>query len=571
MDVKKGYPLPLGVSERDGFYNFSVAVPSGKKCILKLYKKGMQTPELEIELLEEAAVGTVRHVAVPKAKAKGMEYHYEIDGRVYVDPYAKSVIEEQDKCVRGKVSVPSYDWEGDKPLEIPYSDVIAYSLHVKGFTKHSSSKVKKKGTFAGVVEKIPYLKELGINQIQCMPVYSFCEAVQYKNYWGYGEAFCFAVKQAYAAGKDAEHELKDMIKTCHKAGIEVVLNLPFTQHVPKQLIVDCLRYYVLEYHVDGFILNPYVAPMDSVLTDPVLSKTKILKNNDDFQNVMRQFLKGDKGMVERVIKSLAQQTCAGESCNYITNHTGFTLADLVSYNEKHNEANGENNNDGPEENYSWNCGVEGATKKKAVQELRDRQIRNALFLLMMAKGTPCLLAGDEFGNSQDGNNNVYCQDNELAWLDWRNLAKDDTLFTYVKELIAFRKSYAFVRGERFVGGEASHYNASELYGSNWQESGIPFVSYHGGEAWKAPIEKASRQLGVYYHDDKGTISDCYIAYNMHWEEKTFALPTLPQDKKWHSVFSTGEVDEMWQETLVKEQKEVTVEGRTIVMFVGKEK
>lgn len=551
MKKMTGYPLPLGISEKDENVNFSIIVASGQTCILRIYKKGVEIPEIMIELPETEGIGEVRFVALPKSKVKGKEYNYEIDGEIVLDAYAKSVTESSP--ARGKIILEEYDWEGDKPLNIPDCEVIAYNMHVRGFTKHSSSKVKKKGTFFGVVEKIPYLKELGINQIQCMPLYSFKESEQYKNYWGYGEAFCFAVKNSYASGNDPERELKDMIKECHKNGIEVVLNLPFTEMMSKELIEACLCYYLIEYHVDGFVLNPYVAPMEKILSNPILKKTKILQNKNDFQTIMRRYLKGDEDMVESVIWWL-QQTCAESgSYNYITNHTGFTLADLVSYNEKHNELNGENNQDGPDDNYSWNCGVEGPSRKKAIREFRKKQMRNAMCLLMTAQGTPCILAGDEFGNSQDGNNNVYCQDNEISWLDWRNLEKEKDFFEFAKAMIAIRKKYPVL------------YSRKVVQEDDKRSGSLPYVSYHGENAWRVQNERQSRQLGVYYHGDDGT--DCFIAYNMHWEKQNFALPTLGEEKKWYPVFSTG--DPVSEECVESEQRKISVGGRTIMMFEGR--
>lgn len=557
MKERRGYPLPLGVSEREEYLNFSVAVPSGKDCILKLYKRGKKESTAEFSLSETDGIGEVRCISLPKSSVKDMEYVYEIDGKPQVDMYAKSVVEKDGNHVRGRILSEKYDWEEDKPLQIPYHEVVAYGLHIKGFTNRSSSKVKQKGTFQGVAEKIPYLKELGINQIQCMPVYSFKENSAYKNYWGYGDAFCFAVKNSYAVGDHAESELKDMIKAFHKAEIEVVLNLPFIQETPKQLIVECLRYYVMEYHVDGFVLNPYVAPMDNLLSDPILKTTKLLTYNDEFQNVMRRFIKSDEGLIEEVMWKLKQQTQEIGSCNYITNHIGFTLRDLVSYGVKHNEANGEDNNDGPNYNHSWNCGEEGPSRKRMVNDLRKKLVRNAFFLLLSAQGTPCILAGDEFGNSQKGNNNVYCQDNEIAWLDWNDLKKNQELFQYVKDLIVLRKEFPCLHPDK------------ELKGLQETRYGVPQISYHGEEAWKAPSRVDSRQLGVYYHWEKEDTVDCFIAYNMHWEKKKFALPTLQNGKKWYQIFTTEESVVKKEEIQLENQREVCITGRTIVMFVGK--
>ena len=554
MKKMTGSPLPLGVSEKDGMVNFSVAVESGKTCKLCIYQKSVEEPEFVVELSEAESVGAVRFIALPKSKVKGKEYRYEIDGKCVVDPYVKSISESGDG-IRGKILCEEYDWEGDEPLQLPYHEVIAYNLHVRGFTKHASSKVKNKGTFRGVIEKIPYFLELGINQIQCMPVYAFEENPKYHNYWGYGPAFCFAVKEAYAAGKNAEKELKDMVKECHKNGIEVVLHLPFTKETPNQMIEECLRYYVFEYHIDGFILNSYNAPMDTILSDPILKKTKIMQNKDEFQNVMRRFLKGDVEMIPEVMEYLKRNATESGSCNYVTNHTGFTLADLVSYETKHNEMNGEKNQDGPDYNYSCNYGEEGPTRKKHILDLRKRQMRNAMCLMLLAQGTPSILSGDEFGNTQSGNNNVYCQDNEIAWIDWKKAEKEKTFFEYVKRLIALRKEYPVLHSDK------------QLLGVDKSSCGVPDVSYHGEEAWQIPKQPSSKQLGVYYHGEDG--SDCFVAYNMHTEEKLFALPALGKKKEWYRVFSTADEQGTTEEMLEKNQKGTMVEGRTIVMFVGK--
>lgn len=555
MRKEKGHPLPLGVTENDGYVNFSVAVKQGKDCFLVIYEKGAEKPKEKIELSEEYAVGEVRFIALPSQNLYDCEYNYEIEENIVTDPYVRELVVNENGEKRGKICQEKYDWEGDVPLEIPYHEVIAYSLHVRGFTKHSSSKVKKKGTFAGVIEKIPYLKELGINQIQCMPVYAFRENKQYKNYWGYGDAYCFAPKERYAATAHAVREMKDMVKACHRAGIEVVLNLPFSETITPQMMEECLRYYVLEYHIDGFILNPVLAPMEAILADPILKRTKILVNKEDFQITMRRFLKGDEGMISSVMWWLKQQTKEWGSCNYITSHNGFTMADLVSYDGKHNEANGENNQDGPDYNYSWNCGAEGVTRRKSVLELRKKQMRNAFFLLLMAQGTPCILAGDEFANSQKGNNNVYCQDNETAWLNWKQLEKEAELFQYVKDLIALRKRVTILHSEK------------PLLGRDEMSCGVPDVSYHGENAWQIPQNVASRQLGVYYHKEGEPESDCFIAYNMHWNEHKFALPALPKGKKWYRVFSTE--NGLTEELPESNQKETIVQDRTIVMFLGR--
>ena len=566
MREVQGQPLPLGINISGDHVNFSVAVPEGERCWLLLYRAGEEEPKERYEMTE--AIGEVRFLALEGMDPADYEYNYMIGGEVTVDPYARGLAgrdiwgkerDIQKHEVRGVLKNGRYDWEGDEPLKLPFHSIVAYSLHVRGFTKHTSSGVEKKGTFSGVVEKLPYLKDLGINQIQCMPVYEFEECGRFRNYWGYGPAYYFAPKSAYAASGDGERELKDMVKACHKEGIEVVLEMPFTGDTSKQLMEECLRYYCLEYHIDGFLLNPYVAPMDAIHTDPILKHTRILVHDTGFQTVMRRFLKGDEGMVRDVMYWLRHQSETKEILNMITGQTGFTLRDLVSYDGKHNEANGEQNQDGPDYNYSWNCGAEGPSRKKAVTELRKNQTRNAFFLLLLAQGTPCILAGDEFGNTQKGNNNVYCQDNPVGWLDWSGLEKHPELHDFVKELIAFRKKHPVFWPEK------------EMTGMTYSKKGVPDVSYHGENAWRVPLEVSSRQLGVYYSgaDQTGeNDEDCFVAYNMHWLEHTFALPALPKGKKWYRIASTQEGILDKAEPL-DDQKFAEVKERTIMIFSGR--
>ena len=421
--------------------------------------------------------------------------------------------------------------------------------YVRGFTKHSSSKVVHKGTFQGVVEKLDYLKELGVNQIQCMPVYEFEECGKTKvNYWGYGKGFYFAPKKAYASGKSAVLELKDMVRACHSQGIEVVLEMPFVPGISANYVTECLRFYMLEYHVDGFVLNPYNVPWEQLIEDPFLKDIKLMQKDDGFQNVMRRFLKGDENMVNDVIWALKNRSSENGKCNYITTQTGFTLWDLVSYDCKHNEENGEKNLDGPDYNYSWNCGAEGPSRKRTVVNLRKNQVKNALELLLTAQGTPCLLAGDEFCNSQRGNNNAYCQDNETGWVNWTQLKKDDWLFQYIKKLIGLRKEHRCL------------HQSTALSGMDTTRCGIPDVSYHGENAWQVKAEVSSRQLGVLYSGTKEGELPCFTAYNMHWLPHHFAIPTIGKNVEWYLVMTTK--DGVLCEAKKLEKSERGITGRT---------
>lgn len=564
MRTDKGRIYPLGASTVENGINFSIAVERGKKCELLLYKAGGRSPFWNIEMKEEPDHGMIRSIRLEGLKAEEWEYNFRIDGIECLDPYVKAVAgknnwgeaSEEDCIPRGRIVLDDYDWEGDIPLQIPYEEVVAYSLHVRGFTKHSSSKVKNKGTFSGIAEKIPYMIHLGINQIHLMPIYEFEENGKYKNYWGYGDAYWFAPKAAYAKSRDQVKELKDLVKKCHQFGIEVVLNLPFEAGVSQSKIIECIHYYMLEFHVDGFIVNPYCAPFEELRKDPLLSNTKILRQKDDFQDIMRRFLKGDEGMIDGVMWWMRHTTGNDGVFNYITSHTGFTLNDLVSYDKKHNELNGEKNQDGPDYNYSWNCGAEGPSRKKAVVDLRKNQIKNACMLLLFAQGMPCIHAGDEFLNSQKGNNNVYCQDNEIGWLNWSKEGEDHWLFQFVRDLIEFRKKHPVLHCKE------------ELAGIDRVASGVPDISYHGESAWQVPSEISSRQLGIYYYGEAFGDVSCFVAYNMHWLAHSFALPALGKKKKWYLAVSTQK-GVLKEEVLLENQKEVIVDERTICIFIGK--
>lgn len=561
MKTAVGFPFPQGCTVEGQTANFSVAVPEGQTCELIIYKKGARASAFSQEMPYSDVAGNLHFLSVVLEQPEDYEYCYKIGGKIVPDPYGKafsgrehwSVSKGKEKrTLRTRIVTDTFDWEKSQFPHLKKEDVIAYSIHVRGFTKHSSSGVAHKGTFDGVTEKLPYLQKLGINQIHLMPVYEFDENQRHVNYWGYGKAYFFAPKASYAAG-DPVNEMKSLVRQMHLAGIEVILEMPFTEGTTFSLILDCLRYWVMQYHVDGFIVNPYICNPDELAKDPVLAKSKILKKEDGFQNVMRRFLKGDEGMIRDVICQLKNQDT--QLYNYIASHNGFTLCDVVSYDGKHNEANGENNLDGPDYNYSWNCGAEGNSRKKAVNELRKNQIFNAFFLLLFAQGMPCILSGDEFMNTQKGNNNAYCQDNLISWLDWNQLSRQEELYTFVCRLIALRK--------------ACMKQIAKKSEDTMGRSGIPQISYHGEDAWQMPAGRASRQLGVFYHEES-TEKNFYIAYNMHWLSHSFALPSLPKGMEWVCIAGTkeGVLDE--KEAVPVKDKKVQLEERTIKVFVGRQ-
>lgn len=557
MRVKEGSVLPLGVLVTREGINFSfVADNDNKSCELLLYLKGAKAPFKQIKMHKNRGAIWTLYLEELKEPEK-MEYLYLVDGKMRLDPYAKEISAGDTLTKRRAYLVlPEFNWEEDENPNLPFNQVIAYSLHVRGFTRHVSSKVKHKGTFEGVIEKLDYLKALGINQIHCMPVYDFLDRPGYTNYWGYGKGYYFAPKGTYSGEERASLSLKKMVKTLHKSGIEVVLEMPFNEEASYGFMLECLRYYVLEYHIDGFIVNPLLLPIKELEKDPFLKSVKILYHETTFQNTLRRFLKGDEAMVPQVIKELTTRGEDKNTFHYITSQSGFTLQDLVSYDGKHNEANGENNTDGEDYNYSWNCGIEGKTKKKAVLELRNRQIRNAFSFVLLAKGMVALLAGDEFSNTQEGNNNVYCQDNAISWLNWNLATKNKEQIEFVKDLIHLRKSCTML------------FNGNSDKRQGYYPGGAPEISFHGEQAWQAPIAVASRILGIYYHNEDKQGKSLYLALNMHWMEHDFALPSNNKGK-WQLVMDTN-VGVLEKPELLKEQKYVSVKERSIKVLVANE-
>ncbi|MEG2440574.1 MAG: alpha-amylase family glycosyl hydrolase [Acetivibrio sp.] len=590
--IKCGNPFPLGVSQTVEGVQFSFYSKDAKKCSLHLFKQGEEAAD-SILVLDHYRVGDVFTVCFIHEKLKdlrGYEYLYMVDGKIEIDPYAKAIsgrenwgIQENPPVLRGKIYEEPFDWEGEKPLKIPYSELFPYRLHVRGFTKHSSSKVEAKGTFAGICEKIPYLQELGINGLFLMPCYEFNERISAPkediklNYWGYGkDAFYFTPKASYARNKEnPQNEMKEMIKLLHKAQMEVIMDLYFPEETNPILIMDCIRFWITEYHIDGFRMNENVVLVDIIAKDPLIGSVKLWASywkegscqkgkirklaelNDGFLVTARKYLKSDEGQVSAFMYGWRKNPENMGVINYIANTNNFTLMDMVSYDIKHNEDNGEQGKDGTDYNYSWNCGVEGKTRRKSVMALRNKQIKNALLMLYLSQGTPLLLGGDEFGNSQEGNNNPYCQDNKITWLNWNDIQKNKEIYEFVKELIAFRKEHPILHLEE------------GLKGNDYQSSGYPDLSFHGTKAWYVDESNYSRLLGIMLNGeykktaDGKTDNSFYLAFNMHWEAHSFDLPRLPSEKRWMVKWDTSE---KLSDKDMKNQRDYLVNARTIVVF-----
>lgn len=560
--VRKGSMLPFGVRTDDSGDNvqISIWIKNAKKCNLCIYRNErlIQTIPM-LSMQEEGASDIFSLVMSGDGIAKqlcGLDYIFEADGVEFVDPYAKritgrEIFGKQKKC-RAKFCFESFCWEGEGRKQISFNEMILYQCHVRGFTKHHSSNVSNPGTFHGLTEKISYLKELGVNTLLLLPIYEFDEneflgkGVKKINYWGYTrEAFYFAPKSSFAgSGNSPVLELKQMVKALHENGMNLFLDMHFNNQTP-DFILECLRYYVMEFHIDGFLLNQDKIDARLVANDPILRHIKLLGTgweetdekekrlacfNDGFLVDARRFLKSDEGMVWNFYQRFKAQGNCVAVINYITQKNGFTLQDLVSYDIKHNEDNGERNSDGTEFNYSWNCGAEGRTRKRKVQDMRKQQVRNALAMLILSLGTPMLLAGDEFGNTQEGNNNAYCQDNRITWLDWNLLDRKRELFEYTKLLLSFRKQHPV-------------YHGIPLQGFDYKGYGAPDISCHGLEPWTSNFVNYSRELGILFYGSYFAEEDLqgetvYIAFNMHWERHEFFLPTI-RGGGWKCILDTS--------------------------------
>ena len=592
------------VPVKDGIV-FSMERKNNEEASLLLYKKGSKEVMQEIPFPATNTIGDIVCVKAEKIASARYEYNFCIDGKVTLDPYAKVLIgtgkfgEEHPEGheVRCAMIAGNYDWEDDRKPQIAYEDAVMYSFHVRGFTKQRYSGVRHKGTFLGITEKAEYFKELGINQIKLMPAYEFIEMESVKtharyrkeeelpkrlNYWGYTKAFHFAPKRAYAATKDPVREFKDMVKTMHRLGIEVLMEFYFPEGCSPRYITECLQYWVQEYHVDGFHVRGVQGICNLMATDPLFADTKLLniyfpveeiygkKNlpkkrmvaecNDGFMIDVRRFLKGDEESLKAFAERMRRNPKGSGLINYIASHDGFTLCDLGSYEERHNEDNGEQNRDGRVQNYSWNCGEEGKSRKKKILELRNRQMKNAWCMLLLSAGTPMILAGDEFCNSQLGNNNPYCLDNEISWLDWKGYKSGNSeMFRFVKDLIAFRKKHKIL------------HMGQELSMTDSLSCGFPGISYHSSSAWYGELDGQNRKIGVMYcgkYADEDEL--IYIAYNMHWMEHTFALPALPGGYRWNVALDTGEgilEEDKWR--LLPDSRQVQVSSRTVTVLIGR--
>lgn len=600
---------------------FTFAGEKEDTCAILFYGKEDQIIE-RIEVPGEYCRGSIRSVAVEGLSPKRLRYNYEINGVVQTDVYAGKIIgrerfadlerKSQRFAVCGGIADSTFDWEGDVAPEVPRSQMVMYKLHVRGFSMDAGVRGKKRGTFAAVQKKISYLKNIGITTVEFMPVYEFEElvlkqpaqmpdyvqweqketdcyqpqetTVERINYWGYAPGNYFAVKASYSSTENAAAEWKALIKELHKNGMECVMELYFGAHMNQNVILDVLRYWVSEFHVDGFHLLGQSLPVTAIAQDLLLSRTKIFYSgfeqflleqksryphlyayNDEYYYPIRKMLNQMGGRMTEFTDQQRRQNEQLGFVNFVANNNGFTLADLFSYAQKHNEDNGEDNADGNDWNYSCNCGVEGRTLKHGILELRERKLLNAFAILFAAQGVPLFYSGDEFGNSQQGNNNAYCQDNRIGWLNWKRQEKYSWLTEFVRKLAAFRREHPVLSKDvPMTLTDAGH-------------KGVPDLSYHGEKAWMggvAPERQAIGMLycGAYAKKADGSEDDfLYIGYNFGNGVCELALPKLPEKKKWYQVMNTARGRDAFLEDGIcaGEQNRLQTAPQSVVYLIGK--
>lgn len=683
--VRPGFFDLNGASEFSCGVNFTVHTSHGTSCDLLLFHPDEEEPYAVIPFPESYKIGDVYSMIVYDLKAEEFEYAYRVDGpydekkgllfdktKILLDPYAQAVAGQQvwgkkrTRTYHAKVVRDTFDWGVQPQSSREMSDLIIYELHVRGFTQHPSSGVKHPGTFAGLKEKIPYLKELGINAVELMPIFEFDEMInarevdgkQLVEYWGYNTVGFFSPNASYAAAEEVNNEgteLKELIRELHENGIEVILDVVFNHTaegneqgpffsfkgfdnniyylltpeghyynfsgcgnslncnhpVVQQMILECLRHWTVHYRVDGFRFDlasilgrdedgmPMNNPplLRSLAYDPLLRNVKLIAEawdagglyqvgnfpaskrwaewNGQYRDTMRGYLKGDfweansaawricgSGDLYGGYYSEGNNNYAGyNSCiNFLTCHDGFTLYDLYSYNNKHNEANGWDNTDGANDNRSWNCGMEGDTNDPEVLKLRYRMIRNACAILMCSRGTPMFFSGDEFGNTKFGNNNSYCQDNEISWIDWSLLKKNKELFEFFKFMIAYRKKHPVIRKKldnAVCGMEGMH--------------------AHDVNADRMEVSQNAKTLAVSFagYDRKKCKDDLvYVAVNAYWKEVRITLPNLANHGAWYlSVDTYGDENGKYcyeEGEEIRIDHEYVMKPRSIVVFTGRQ-
>lgn len=583
--------------------------PGTKKASIKIFNKTTKHLMKTISMTEEMAFGRVFSVCISEINPYEICYLLELDGKVMLDPYCTAVTGRDtwaDAKNRETVGYKLYssvanienDWTDNK-VKIKPNDMIIYKLHMRGFTAGHKMSASKKGNFSGIISKIPYLKKLGITSVEFMPLYDFeelfiekrqlidskghrketCEFTNKINYWGYGDAAYFAPKASYFLGENnACDNLRKMISSFHKNNMLCFMEMSFADKVSDDLIIRCLKFYVKYYHIDGFHILGCNAPIERIANDPFLEETKIFYEyiseeilakesgnkhlfiyNDSFMDVTRQIQNHMNGSMVQFANHMRRQNSAYGFVNYMANVCGFSLWDSYSYGEKHNLANGEDNRDGTNSNFSFNYGVEGPTKNKAINSSRFREMRNALAALMLSQSVPLIVAADEWAASHDGNNNPYCQDNAVGYTMFTKSKNKNINFDFLCKLIEFRKAHKCIRSE------------SPFTMSDYNHLGLPDMSFHGSQPWMMFIGEEQKSLGVLYNGAYASENeDVYICYNFHYDSVEMALPVLSSGKRWRLCANTSEytIDCDFTPKPIHDQQSITVAGSSISILVG---
>ena len=620
--IKEGNYANMGVEKRENNYIFTFEGEKEDKCCIVIINKDTKAEE-KIEIPSNFCLGSLRSVEISGIETDDFLYYYEINCTKVVDPYSRAIFgrekwndetrEERDYEVSGRVNDLDFDWSDDEAPEIPKQDMIMYKLHIRGFSKGNVANKKVAGTFEGVKNRIDYLKSLGVTTVEFMPVYEFEEMelpvsvevpdyVKWEsedddvilppdenpiskkvNYWGYGTGNYFAVKSSYAfCPEKASWEFKNLVKTFHSNGMECILEMYFPNDTNHNMILDALRFWVREYHVDGFHLLGENLPITAIVQDVLLSRTKIFypefntnvvptgRNyktlfvyKDEYMYPSRKILNHMNGDMKSFLDQQRKQGSDLGYVNYITSNNGFTMADLFMYNYKHNEANGEENADGNQWNYSNNYGEEGPSRKKFVREVRNLKWRNAMLMMFLAQGVPMIWSGDEIKNSQHGNNNAYCQDNEIGWVDWKNEKNHKSDLEFLKKLIEFRKAHPIISQ-----GEPFHF-------CDYKSFGYPDLSFHGENAWISGSELNKQCVGMMYcgeySPEKENNEYVYIAYNFYSYREKLALPGIGKKKKWYLVADSSKKKDSFNDepVLYDSQDYVIMNPQAICILVGK--
>lgn len=676
FQIRPGFFREFGAVAIPGGVNFTIHTHGATSCELLLFHRKAEEPYAVIPFPESYKIGFCYSMIVFDLDIEEFEYAYRLDGpydekkglrfdknKILLDPYARAVtgqsqwghVNNAQHGYRARVVQSNFDWGDQRHHSIPMEDLIIYELHVRGFTMDESSGVKHHGTFEGLREKIPYLKELGVNAVELMPIFEFDEMRDVRlideneliDFWGYNPVSFFAPNTSYCSSMEYNHEgleLKTLIKDLHDNGIEVILDVVFNHTaegnefgpcfsfkgfdnniyymltpdghyynfsgcgntlncnhpVVRDMILECLRYWVIEYRVDGFRFDlasilgrnddgtPLSQPplLRSLAFDSILGNVKLIAEawdagglyqvgsfpswkrwaewNGRYRDDMRRFLKGDDFLAQTAAARITGSPDlydpayrgGNASINFLTCHDGFTLYDLYSYNQKHNEANGWGNTDGADDNNSWNCGVEGETDDPAILALRKRLMKNACAILLCSRGTPMFLSGDEFADTRYGNNNPYCQDNLISWLDWSLLKKNKDLFDFFQYMIQFRKDHPVIRKDL----EPSYL-------------GVPAMSMHGLTPDETNFSGDSHVVCVRFagYDEATQKEDLvYLAVNSGWFPVTLTLPELPEHYKWKVAVNTGDPKCQFfhKNSMPTVESKIFLGERSVIIFVA---